>query len=700
MSLIADPNQPTALHMQGVQAMASGRFQAGIGLLQQALEVEPAAPRVMFDLTRALLRVGRTDEALVVCDRLLKLDPADAHAWNHRGNALLAQNRPLEALDSFAQATQLDSRLAAAHHGRGMALNLLHRPDEALAAFDAVISIKPRHVDALLNRGNTLRDLGRPTEALESYERALAADPDCIEAACNRGNALLDSRLYAAAIDSYTGALLRQPDHPDILANRAAAFQELGEYDSAAADLERLVRIAPQYNYALGNLLQVELQVCDWAHHSERVREVELAVCRDQKIIHPFSMMNLTSSAAMQLRAANLHASGFPSAEPFAQHTRTHSTDRKLRIAYVSADLREHAVSYLMAGIFEHHDRSEFELIALSLSPPERSAMGERVVRSFDRFVDVSKLNDREVVTLARQLQVDIAVDLMGYTHKARPGVLGRGLAPVQVNYLGYPGTLGAPFAHYIIADKFLIPPQSVVHYAEDVVYLPGCFQANDDRCVAGVQSTRASQGLPDTAVVFCCFNSSYKLNPATFDVWMRVLDQVRGSVLWLLGEREDVRSNLRAEARARAVDPDRLFFASKVPYAEHLGRLSLADLFLDTFPYNAGTTASDALRSGLPVLTCAGEAYASRMAGSLLTAVDLPDLITYDLEEYANVAIALGRQPERLRALRARLSKRGPGVPFDTAAHCRHLESAFRVMHQQAVSGEQRCSFAVASQE
>jgi predicted O-linked N-acetylglucosamine transferase (SPINDLY family) len=296
-----------------------------------------------------------------------------------------------------------------------------------------------------------------------------------------------------------------------------------------------------------------------------------------------------------------------------------------------------------------------------------------------------------------RELEIDIAVDLMGYTHKARPAIFAHRAAPVQVNYLGYPGTMGAPFIDYILADEFVIPPASRRYYSEQVVYLPGCFQANDDRCVIGPKLTRAQAGLPEHGLVFCCINNNYKLSPPLFEIWMRLLHQVPDSVLWLLADRESTQANLRREARARGVDADRLVFAARMPYAQHLGRLGLADLFLDTLPYNAGATASDALRTGVPVLTCSGEAFAARMAGSLLKSVGLPDLITHSLDDYERKALELAREPRALHAVRARLSENLPRAAlFDTSRFCRHLEAAYLAMHERSLRGEKPASFSV----
>ena len=645
----------------------------------------------------ALQDLGRCAEAVESYDRALQIHPACFEAHHNRGNALRTLARFEEALASYDCALQLEPRSARGHRNRGLALHELDRLEEALVEFDHAIGLDPAFPDAHNDRGNVLRDLLRPEAALGSYERVLALDPDYAEALSNRGNAQQDLRQFEAALHSYDLALRKLPESPDILANRATVLLELARYDETAACLTDLLRIAPQYDYARGNLLQAKLHVCDWSGYAEQVGKVIAGLGERQRLAHPFPVMTFSESAAVQLCAAQLHAAGItPRGGNSAAPVRRPEA-RRPRVAYVSADFRDHAASYLLAGVFERHDRQRVETIAISLLPPEQSAMGERIRVAVDHFVDVSRRSDAEVAAQMRELKIDIAVDLMGYTHHARPGILSYRPAPVQVSYLGYPGTMGAPFIDYILADEFVIPPATREHYSEQVVYLPECFQANDDRCVIGPRPSRAEAGLPEHALVLCCFNNNYKLNPPLFEIWMRLLREVPGSVLWLLGDRPGTQANLLCEAAARGVEESRLVFAGRLPYAQHLGRLGLADLFLDTLPYNAGATASDALRSGVPVLTCAGEAFVSRMAGSLLRAVGLPELITENLSEYERVALELLREPRRLRDLRARLAQNLPQAPlFDTERFCRHLEAAYFTMHERAMQGLPPAAFTV----
>jgi predicted O-linked N-acetylglucosamine transferase (SPINDLY family) len=407
----------------------------------------------------------------------------------------------------------------------------------------------------------------------------------------------------------------------------------------------------------------------------------------------------VTDSAAAQVRCAQTFAEDKfpPTAAPLWRGKRYRHA--KIRVGYVSADLREHPVSALLAGVFEKHERGRFESIAISLRPAEQSLMGQRIRAAFDSFIDVSQLSDRAVAELMRERQIDIAVDLMGYTQGSRTAILAHRPAPIQVNYLGFPGSMGAPYMDYILADEFLIPASQLRHYQEKVIWLPECFQANDDQRPIAAAPARRQFGLPELGLVFCCFNNHYKINPECFAIWMRLLRHLPGSVFWLVAGEPAVRENLTSAAAHGDVDPKRLIFAPRIGYDDHLARLRCADLFLDTLPFNGGATASDALWAGVPVVTCAGEALASRMAGSLLTSIGLPELITHDLAQYEALALDLATTPKLLAEYRARLERNRLTSPlFDSERFCRHLESAYVSMWQRSESGKAPEGFAVSA--
>jgi len=412
----------------------------------------------------------------------------------------------------------------------------------------------------------------------------------------------------------------------------------------------------------------------------------------------PFHFLAISESPASQLRCARtLVADECPPAPRPLWRGERYAHDR-IRVAYVSADFHEHAVPRLMAGLLERHDRQRFEVTALSLGPDQRDAMRSRLVAAADRFLDVRDRDDRAVAALMRELEIDIAVDLQGYTRGCRPGIFAHRAVPVQVNWLGYPGTMGAGYMDYILADRHVVPPDRDAHYAEKVVRLPDCYQVNDaDRRVAGDAPPRSALGLPEDGFVFCCFNNNYKIAPRVFDVWMRLLLAVDRSVLWLLEDNATAAANLRREAARRGVDAARIVFAPRARMEDHLARQRRADLFLDTRPYNAHVTASDALWVGVPLVTCPGDTFAGRVAASLLHAAGLPELVAGSWEEYERLARTLATDRDRLASLRGRLARDRATCPlFDTDRFRRHIESAYGTLHERAQRGEPPASFDV----
>jgi predicted O-linked N-acetylglucosamine transferase (SPINDLY family) len=666
-------------------------------IVQQVPEDDSTPCELLTLRGNALRELGRAEEALGSFERALRLDQDSALLWNDRGLVLRDLKRIDEALESIARSLRLAPEFAEAFSNQGDALRDAQRFAEALASYETALRLKPGLGVAHRGRGVTLRALGRVGEALSAFGEAARAGANRVDLLNQRGNAFLDLERFEEALASFEQALELIPDQPDLLWNRGVALRRLKRYAEATECYARLNERSPGRDLVPGLVVHCRLERCDWRDYAATRERLLSGLAPDVCTVEPFTLLTLTDSAAAQLQCArNYAARNRPTAElpplPVAGYRH-----RRIRLAYISADLREHAVSYLMAGVFETHDRERFEVIALSLRPAEDNAMSRRLQGAFDRFIDVSGRGEAEIAALMRELEADIAVDLMGYTQHQKSAVFSYRPAPVQVTYLGYPGTTGSAALDYIIADEFVIPREQQRHYSEQVVYLPDCFQANDDRRTAVPTPTRAAVGLPDGVLVFCCFNTNGKHSPPLFDVWCRLLAAVPGSVLWLIAGSSEIRDNLRREAVQRGADPGRLVFAGSLPYSLHLARVALADLFLDTFPFSAGATASDALWAGVPLLTCTGEAYASRMAGSLLRALGLPELITHSLEEYAERALALARDPATLAALRSRLreNRHTRGV-FDTTPFCRRLERAYVAMVERAGRGEPPQGFSV----
>lgn len=618
------------------------------------------------DLNEAvrLHRLGRLDEAELLYRAVLSRLPVHPYAMLNLGLILKARGQFENALGLWRTAAINNPNMGGIPLASGKVLAMLGRLPEALSAFDQTLKIAPADVDALNCRGNVLARLGRQSDALVSYNQALAVQPDYGLALINRGNVL---------------GYLRRPEE-------------------AVASYREGLRLHPTGVEALGQLLHQQLQICDWSDYEQTRALIAQRISEGASADLPFSFLAHNDDPAAQLACAQVHIRArFPVRPAALWNGETYRHDR-IRVAYVSADFRNHAVAHLIAGLFERHDKARFEISGYALGPPSDDAKRQRIRAAFPVFHDVARLSDLQVARMIAAAETDIVVDLTGLTTHCRPGIFAHRPAPLQINYLGHPGTMGADFIDYILADRHVIPPDAERFYSEQVIRLPDSYQVNDhDRVVPPETPTRGEAGLPAGAFVFACFNATYKLNPPLFDVWMRLLNKVPGSVLWLLESNPVVVRNLRAEAQARGVSGDRLVFAPKVSPEDHLVRHRLADIFLDTLPYNAHTTASDALWTGLPIVTCAGQGFAARVAASLLQAVGLPELITESLEAYEALALELATHPERLADLKARLAAAIKGAPlFDTDLSRRHIEAAYTIAWERQQRGEAPAAFNV----
>jgi protein O-GlcNAc transferase len=661
------PEQPDALYLLGAAHFQGGAYELALVRFKRALDVKPGFIEALAGCGAVLSSLGRHEEALGTYDKVIAGNPTHAQSWNNRGNTLLA----------------------------------LGRARDAVASYDSAIGLVPDYFDAWRNRGAALLHAGRPDEALHSFEKALHLKPDFLEALEDRAALLVQLGRREEAILAYDRALALNPDNPQLLYNRGNAHAILKHYEEAIRDCEAVLARDPDYPYARGVLVHSKLQSCNWRGLDTDIWNISMALAAGKRVVSPFNLKALSDSPAEHLRAAQIwmtHESP-PGPKPLVQRP-SYSHDR-IRLAYVSGDFNNSAVATLMAGVFEHHDRARFETIAVSFGSADGTPMRQRLEGAFERFIDVRGKRDEEIAALLQDIQADIAVDLMGYTGQCRTGIFARRPATLQVNYLGFPGTMGAPYIDYIIADRTVIPEDQQVHYTEQVAYLPHCYLPAD-RARATFQRvpSRAEAGLPDRGFVFASFNNAYKFSPAMFDIWMRLLRTLEGSVLWLPENNPLAMRNLAREAGARGVAAERVVFAPIVPDGgEHLARLSLADLFLDTLPYNAHTSASDALWAGAPVLTLLGTSFAGRVAASALKAGGLPELIAKTPADYETFALRLARDPAALRAMRARLNRNRLAAPlFDTKRYTGDLEAAFAAMWARHARGEAPASFAVAS--
>lgn len=725
------PRDFNALHMLGILRLAQGKPGEAVRLIRQALAIDPRFPDAHLNLGIALAAQGQVEAALASFRQALLLEPNLPQAHYNIGKALMEAGRPEAAVEAYAAAVRLAQFYVEAQYNLANALLALGRLEPALAGYDRVVALKRDHVEAWLNRGNVLRRLRRTEAAAASFQQALALDPGSVEALNNLGNALVELSRIEPAIAAFRQALDLAPQSVDTLVNfggclraagrpaeaeaacRAAlelapgtadaeynlglAIMELGRLDEALGCFQRALALAPAHQAALAQGLALADRICDWpAVAALEARAVE-QLARGTLAIDPFYCLNrdygpreqlLCTKAYLARSGLAFRAAGFRYAPP----------GPKLRIAYVSHDFRAHPTSLLIGEMIRRHDRAGFEVFGISYGPDDGSETRRDMAASFDRFVDVAADSDAGIAQQINALGIDIAIELGGHIRDSRLGILASRPAPVQVAYLAYPGTTGVDFIDYILADAFVLPMAEQDWFSERIVHLPECYFVNHrNRKIAETMPGRAECGLPETGFVFCSFNNTYKIKPEIFAIWLRLLASVPESVLWLLGDNPSAERNLRAAAAAAEIDPARLVSAPRLAQPAHLARHAQADLFLDTRPVNAHTTAADALWTGLPVLTCPGRTLIGRNAGSLLTTLGLPELIAPDLAGYEATALALARNPARLAGLRREILARRTDSPlFDAERYARHIEAAYRTMAARHRVGEKPQGFAV----
>jgi len=700
LALAIKPDFFEALNNRGVILQQLYKFQLAFADFEKALTIRPGDFDVRLNQAGTLRDMNRLEEALLLAEELAAERPDSPEAQNNLGTVLHRMKRHSQALESFDRALALKPGDSEALYNRGVALQGLTRHEEALAVFDSVLAGKPDFAEAMHGRGNSLWMLKGPAAALECFDRALRTKESYPEALNSRGLALAILRRPDEALASYSRALGIRPDFAEALANRGnLRWQHAKDYEGAVRDLEAALAADPDYAYARGDLLHLHMHACAWDGFDHDLAIVEDGVRSGRKIVRPFIYQAVAIEPSALKACSKIYADDL---YPPAARTplKTHGGKRKLRIGYMSGEFREQATAYLAAGLYELHDKDQFDIIALDTGTDDGSPMRKRLEAAFSKMIKLSHDSDKGAAEKIAAEEIDILVNLNGYFGDGRMGICAHRPAPIQVNYLGFPATLGADYIDYIIADHVVIPEHERGCYSEKVVTLPHSYQVNDSRrALPEAGATRAEHGLPEDAFVFCNFNQSYKLTPAMFSVWVRLLKRVEGSVLWLLESNKWQSQNLRAELARQDIAPGRIVFAPMVAPEKHLARLALADLFVDSLPYNAHTTASDALWTGVPLLTCLGGAFPGHVAASVLEAAGMPELITSSLAEYESLALALVRDKDRLSSLRQRLEQNRRTSPlFNTDAYRLGLESAYRTMWELHEKGEGPRNFAVQS--
>ena len=709
-ALKIQPAYPDAHNNMGNVLKEQGKFEEAIAAYRRALYFQPGYADAYFNMGNVLKAQGKLNEEIAAYRQAVALKPTHAEAYNNMGNALKDQGKLDEAIAAYRcaleirpayadvyynMAVALDTKgdldaaietyqhsleirpgYADAYYNIGAVLNKKGEIDAAIAAYRRAIELRPAYSEAYYNLGNALRELGRQEESIEAYKSALAIKPTYAEAYNNMGNRLKDRGKLQEAIGAYLQALKHKPAYAEAYNNMGNALKDQGKLDEAIAAYRRAVEIKPSYAAAEAHLLFQCQHVCDWSGYAHSAdASARLGIETDP--VPPFALLSTHDSPQQQLARSEAYARAHYRLKPQPLPARAATRPARIKVGYFSADFHDHATLYLMAGLLRAHDHSQFEIFAYSYGPTRSGELRKRAEHDVDHFFEIADVADRQVVELARSHGLDIAIDLKGYTQNTRSEIFEHRLAPIQISYLGYPGSMGVDFMDYIIADHVVMTDEQRLFCSEKAIYLPHSYQPNDDaRPIAASTKTRADFGLPEEAFVFCCFNNNYKIGPREFDIWMRLLSKVNKSVLWLLRSNIWAEQNLRMEAAKRGVAPERIIFAEKMSHYEHLARQRHADLFIDTFNYNAHTTASDALWGGLPVVTKKGEQFAACVAASLLSAINLPELITESEADYERLIVELATDPYELKRIKNKLLDNRTKAPlFDTERYTRNFE-------------------------
>ena len=663
---------------------------------EQVLRIEPDNPLALLSQGMALRELGRADQAVQSFERLSGLRPDYFEAWINLGVALRDRQRYQDALHAYNVALRLRLNVPELYFNIGEVQGKLGNPTLALASYEQALLLQPNYPEAHNNRGNVLLELKRQQDAVSSYDRAIALRSDYAEAFSNRGNALQDLHRMTEALASYDQAIAIRPDYAEAFNHRGNALLKLRNVDAAMQSYRQAVDLDPEAGFAFGSYLHARMGNCDWSGLDAEMGRCREYVLSGRAVATPFSVLSLFEDRHINRRVSEIYSATKypPSPEglqlPIVAAQQVAAGARgKIKLAFLSADFSEMPMGYNFVGFFEQLDRARFEVIAISFKSVSDSALSQRLVAAFDTFKVVNDLSDAAVCAWMRASMIDIAVDMMGPTLHQRQGIFALRCAPVQVNQYGW--TSGAPYMDYIIADPISMPAAYADAYSDQMAFVRHTLFATDDkRLISGRGPSRAEEGLPEHGLVFCCFNNSMKITPQVFDIWMRVLSATPGSVLWVRTAGSVMIDNLRREARHRGVDPSRLVFADRVEtMALHLARYRLADIFLDTFPFCAQTTASDALWAGLPVITCVGDYSMSRIGASLLHALNLPELVTDSLQAYEALILHLANDPDRLQKIRQALQRERDRAPlFDTSLYAHDVGGLYVKMHERHLQG------------
>jgi predicted O-linked N-acetylglucosamine transferase (SPINDLY family) len=631
---------------------------------------------------------GNLNESKKLCLKILKEEPENFDILHLLGIISFKLEDYKNSADLIAKAVTINPKDAEAYNNQALVLKKINKLEDAIESLNQAIKIKPDFIQAYNRRGHLLVELNQLDDALENFNKAIEINPNFAEAYNNRGNILNKLNRHTESIESYDKAISINPNFAEAYNNRGGVQKDLKLYEAAHESYEKAIKIKPNLDFLLGSLIYTKLHLCNWKSFDENLKKIEENIIKGNKSLTPFSSLLLLNSPSLQKKAAEIYFKAKYISKDALKPFDERPENNKIRVGYYSADFRKHVMSDLLIHLFKCHDKSKFELIGFSFIPGKPDLMHNEIKKNFDQFFDVSLKTDKEIAQLSKDMNIDIAVDLMGFTTHNRMGIFKESCAPIKINFLGYPGTLGSNHHDYIIADKTLIPKKNQKDYSEKIVYLPDSYKLDHSaRKVSNKIFTKQEMGLPKKSFVFCCFNNNFKITPNVFNTWMNTLKSVNNSVLWLMIKKNNptVKNHLKKEALKKGIESDRLIFANRMPLSDHLARLKLADLFIDTMPYNAHTTASDALWVGLPVLTLCGETFASRVAASMLNAVGLSELITLTDKKFEDLAIELGNNPKKLQQIKNKLNNNKISKPlFNSKLFTKNIEKAYSIIYEE----------------
>lgn len=672
---------------QGELYFSLRNFEKSLLSFLNALKIY-SSPQLYLQLGLVYFSLGKFTESASNYSQFLELDPINTEALFYKANTLQKLSSFSEAITYYSKTIDLDNRYTPAYVNRGIAFNAIKKYEHALNDFDAALKLNPNLAVAYCNKGVTYNELRNYEFAINNFNAAIDVDQSFSEAYLNRGNSFYGLKNLDVAIDNYNIAIKYNDKYALAYSNKANALQELRRFKEASENFKIAFSLNADLEFVYGKYINSKLMICDWSSFNEDIDNL-LKYSSTLQFITPFDALSILDDPQLHHKISEnyIHHKFKDQIIPVVKKNAPH---QKIKLAYYSSDFKEHPVSYLTAEIFELHDRDKFEVFGFSLAKVKHSQIRDRIVNSFDQHYEVWDLSDLEVALQSQKLEIDIAIDLGGHTIDSRVDIFANRAAPIQISYIGYLGTMGAKYIDYIVSDHIITPPNLRSYYTEKIIYLPS-YQSNDSKRIQPSNVDDRQYEIPENTFVFCNFNNNYKILPSIFECWMQILSKVENSILFLFADNEDVIVNLKKYAELSGINSNRLIFGNRASYEEYLSRYNLCHLFLDTYPYNAGTTASDSLWCNVPVLTIAGNSFASRVAASLLTSIGLSDLITTNKNDYVSLAIELAHNQEKYAEIKSRLINNKSSWPlFNSNLFTKNWEQALSVAYRRLIRNEE----------